>query len=86
MIMELYNFFTKPVNKIRLDELKDCLNEVLELGANALIIEHKDYVSIIGQYFGSDTNVGDTDLLWIFAEFDYTYFNAFLPIDNNLLI
>lgn len=89
--MELYNFFTEQVSdKKILEELMPELNEVCHFvhivewpieGSS----EIKRY-SIIGQLYGSDTNVGDVTLLCILtgSGISYTWFDAFLPQDNNI--
>lgn len=40
--------------------------------------------SIIGQMYGEDTNIGDTDLLVIFSYIKYYWFDAFCPKINNI--
>lgn len=88
--MELYNFFTEQVSDIKM--LENMMPELNEVCHFVHIVEWpvKDLgnvvekYSIIGQMYGADTNVGDTELLVIFSELNYTWFNAFDPTDNNL--
>ena len=85
--MELYNFFTELVSEKDLDklsELKSCFNELKSICNNVQLVEHNNNFSIIGQKYGSDTNVGDEDLFCIFADIKYTWFDAFCPEINNI--
>lgn len=90
MFMELYNFFTEVVSeKDKIDELRVCFEKLKPICENVQFVlftglTGKERYSIIGQMFGEDTNVGDTDLLTIFSSIRYTWFDAFCPTINNL--
>ena len=93
--MELYNFFTEVVSENepeRLEELKASYEMLLEKldgeGFCELVLftglsGEKRY-SIIGQVYGSDTNVGDTGYLWVLDPIKYTWFDASYPEINNI--
>jgi hypothetical protein len=85
--MELYNFFSVQVKAIdidKLEELKACFQELKHECVNVQLVQFKDEFSIIGQIYGDDTNVGDTTLLSIFTEINYTWFDARCPKINNI--
>jgi hypothetical protein len=89
--MELYNFFTELVSETeKVEELKICFEELKPICHNVQLVvwggdKGKEWYSIIGQMYGNDTNNGDTDLLSIFIEIKYKWFNAFFPAINNLI-
>ncbi len=83
--MELYNFFTEVVEADRLEDLKACYEELKEICVNVQLVSFNEkYFSIIGQIYGDDTNVGDTDLLVIFSGIKYSWFDAFCPSVNEI--
>lgn len=87
--MELYNFFTKPTcNQDDVESLKYIFEELKPICYHVQIVKHSgndaDYYSIIGQMYGEDTNVGDTELLGIFGPMTYVWFDAFCPGINNI--
>lgn len=83
--MELYNFFTEVVSdKEKIEELKECYNELKPICTCVQLVlftgsTGEERYSIIGQIYGADTNVGDTDLLGIFLNITYTWFDAYCP-------
>ena len=93
--MELYNFFTEVIiekDTEKFENLKFAEKELHQIfgdsGHFKLVLftgttKEKRY-SIVGQIYGSDTNVGDIDLLTIFKDIKYTWFDAFCPEINNL--
>jgi hypothetical protein len=88
--MELYNFFTEIVDdKEKIEELKICYEELKPICHNVQLVlwtglTGEERYSIIGQKYGADTNAGDTDLLSIFLDIKYTWFDAYSPTINNL--
>lgn len=87
--MELYNFFTKPtVSTLEIEELKRIYEELKPKCIAVMLTERKrldgqvEY-SIIGQIHGSDTNVGDLDLVCIFDNIEYFWLDATMPTINN---
>lgn len=91
--MELYNFFTKVTDdKEEIEEMRQCVAELKEVCNFVELIEFNSPFSIepvsrfqiIGQIYGDDTNIGDTDLFRIFSNIKYTWFDAYMPSINNL--
>ena len=90
--MELYNFFTEILTADRIEDLELCKSEIIkefegkghcEIVLFEGITGEKRY-SIIGQIYGSDTSVGDTDLLSILSGIKYTWIYAYNPEINNI--
>lgn len=90
--MELYNFFTEVVSEKendKLKELKSCINELKPRCTHVKLVlwtgltGEKRY-SIVGQIYGDDTNIGDLNLVWIFKNIKYTWFESMCPENNNL--
>lgn len=88
--MELYNFFTEVVNDPdEIKNLKHCFEQLKPICAHVEFvlftgITGQEMYSIIGQIYGDDTNVGDTDLFAILSGVKYTWFDAFNPEINNI--
>ena len=88
--MELYNFFSEVVETPdKIEELKLIFEDLKPICENVQLViftglTGKERYSIIGQMYGEDTNIGDTDLLIKFADIKYYWFNAYYPKDNNL--
>ena len=87
--MELYNFFTEVTdNEEKIEEMKYCLKELNNIVPKPNFVElikyknrynGKDNYSIVGQLYGEDTNIGDTELLVIFSNLEYIWFDAYMP-------
>lgn len=87
--MELYNFFTEVTSdQDKIEEIKICLEELKQMSPPpnfATLVEHTSRhsgnpeYSIIGQVYGEDTNIGDLELLVIFSNLQYTWFDARMP-------
>ena len=95
--MELYNFFTEVIpakEKYKVADLTSAFTEINETfkgkGGCSLFsfegLNGEQSFSIIGQVYGVDTNVGDTELLGILSGIEYTWFDAFNPRINNVSI
>jgi|GEM_PF-4699524 len=89
--MELYNFYSEQVSKKdtkKTNDLKELFNELKITFKDEFIylVDRNESICIMGQIYGEDTNLGDLDLLIEFNIYDikYTYFNAYLPCDNNI--
>lgn len=87
--MELYNFFTElTADDNKIQDLKLCLEELKPICHHVSLVVYKsnecDYYSIIGQMLGEDSPIGDSNLFNIFTSIEYTWFDAFTPIINNL--
>ena len=93
--MELYNFFSEVVSEKDTEKVVELLYAFKEI--KDLRVESVDLVittgystksekkySIIGQMYGEDTNVGDTDLLVAFGNIKYIWFDAYCPKVNNI--
>jgi hypothetical protein len=87
--MELYNFFTELIPESETDrynDLKAAKNKIdILFGTScSFLIRHHNEWSIIGQILGDDTNAGDLDLLRIFGNIEYTWFDVYYPPINNI--
>mgnify|MGYP003434887247 CR=1 FL=1 len=84
--MELYNFFSEVVkNKEKIQAIQEELQQVCHsVHLIKLKSNNEEQYSIIGQMYGEDTIHGDMDLLNIFGDVKYTWFDAYCPNINNL--
>lgn len=87
--MELYNFFTEVAdNDEKIKLLLECYDELTQIYNDVHLIKFESRngtnYSIIGQIYGDDTSLGDSDLVRIFYNTKYTWFNAFYPTISNI--
>lgn len=79
-LFDNYNLvFNKPMQ-----ELQDAFSELKPICHFVEIVQHEQWFSIIGQMYGEDTNLGDTDVMAAMADIKYTWFDAYCPKINNI--